>query len=177
VGRPSRRLGMACSMGPPGDPPVDERIDPILARSVILAIDHGELRIGLAVKPAGQSFAMPMGVIPGRPESEAMEALRAIVRERRVGVVVLGLPRHAGSDQERRVKAFARKLRRGISGVRWTFVDETLTSREALERLRDAGFRSRKRVTDDVAAMLILESYLQSQRRSRGRTDSLPEDG
>ncbi len=128
----------------------------------VLALDHGEKRIGLAIKPAGQNWALPLSIIQVRSETQAMEEIRSVIRDRAVRVVVVGLPINADPHQAQKVKRFARKLREGISGVRWRFQDETLTSAEAEEALREARAGVRGKPSDDLAAKLILESFLQT---------------
>ncbi len=61
-----------------------------------------------------------------------------------------------------RVRRFCRRAREGTAGVRWFFVDESLTSREADSISVDKG--SRRRPTDDLAAKLILETFVQQCR-------------
>ena len=90
----------------------------------------------------------------------AMEAIRKIIAERKVDLVVVGLPIHEDETQAKRVKRFTRKLRQGTTGVRWRFVDETLTSEAARDSSVQLGTRSPKKPIDDSAAALILESFL-----------------
>lgn len=129
----------------------------------ILAVDHGEERIGLAIKPAGQMTALPMMIIAGQPVDSALESIRNTIDSRGVEIVIIGLPVHENPTQERRVKRFARRLRQGVRGVRWRFADESLTSSEASGLARRAGRRSGEAI-DDLAAALILETYIQSQK-------------
>ena len=127
----------------------------------ILAVDHGERRIGLAVKPEGSEAVLPLAVIEGQPEEAAMGAIRRIIEERGVGIVVVGLPIHPDGSQAQRVKRFTRRLRKGVRGVRWRFTDESLTT-AAAEDLRAAVDGKKKKPIDDEAAALILETFLKS---------------
>lgn len=129
--------------------------------ATVLAIDYGAKRLGLAIKPAGQTMALPVGVTNAKSMPDAMEKLRGLIRERAVDIVVVGLPLNDDPAQALLVKRFARKLRQGITGVRWRFVDETLSTAEADDRAREAGFNPSKRATDDGAAAVILESWMQ----------------
>lgn len=134
---------------------------PPLQETSIVAIDHGRKRIGVAVKPAGQRMALPLRVVDGADPARAMEELRGIIAERGAGIVVVGLPLNADPAQAREVKRFTRKLREGVAGVRWRFVDETLTSHAAEELRRDSGLGPLREGDDAAAAALILEAYLQ----------------
>jgi len=130
----------------------------------ILSIDHGAKRIGLAIKPAGQKMVLPLGIVPGDRGKDSLNFIRRVITERKADIVVVGLPLHHEDSQAREVKKFTRKLREGVHGVRWKFVDETLTSQGALDRMRDSGLEgTSRRPLDDHAAVLILEAFLQEQ--------------
>lgn len=145
--------------------PVIAGMDADALRDVaVLAIDYGSRRIGLACKPKGQSVVLPLPVQNAEPSEKAIEAIQRAIAERNVGIVVTGLPIHRDMTQAREVKRFTRKLRRGVRGVRWRFIDETLTTAEALDRRREMGVESKH--VDAHAACLILESYLEAQSRA-----------
>jgi putative holliday junction resolvase len=137
-------------------------------RSVaVVGLDVGGARIGVAVKPTGQSIVLPLTVVPALPEAAAFSTLRGLIAERNARVVVAGLPLDADPAQAQSVKRFIRRLRRGMTGVRWRFCDETLTSAAASETARALGERSRSaRPDDDRAAALILETFLASLHES-----------
>ncbi len=134
----------------------------------ILAIDHGEKRIGLAFKPEASSMALPIGVLEVRAESSAIETIRREISERGARIVVVGLPVHPDGRQAQRIKRFTRKLRKGVSGVRWRFVDESFTSEAADARLREADLGGANSPNDAIAACLILESFIQSVSQGDG---------
>lgn len=126
----------------------------------LLGVDWGAARIGVAIKPAGQDWALPRGILTVRAEKDAIEALRREITEAGAQGVVVGLPLAPdGTDsvQSRAIKRFCRKARQSVTGVRWLFVDETLTTQAADELARETPGR---RPTDDLAAKLILETFL-----------------
>ncbi|MBI1785478.1 Holliday junction resolvase RuvX [Candidatus Sumerlaeota bacterium] len=131
-----------------------------LESSTILGIDHGERRIGLAIKPAGSRMALPLAIIEVHRPEDALAQIRRVISERAVDIVVVGLPLHDDPTQAQRVKRFSRRLRQGIRGVRWKFVDESLTSEEAMLLARNAELSTSNRPLDDRAAALLIESYL-----------------
>lgn len=150
-------------------------MDPVALRDAcILAIDHGTKRIGLAIKPPGEMIVLPLPVESAQPPDVAMESLHAVIRERKVTVVVTGLPLHRDEEQAALVKRFTRRLRRDVRGVRWRFIDETLTSMEAEERLREVANSARERGkdVDSLAAAILLETYLQAQNEVMGEHES-----
>lgn len=126
----------------------------------ILGLDVGGARIGVAVKPEGQEMVLPLTVVRARPEEAACQAIRALIAERRVRLVVVGLPLNADPSQAREVKRFTRQLRRGVSGVMWRFCDETLSSVAAAEIGRALGEGRRAAPDDDRAAAIILQGFL-----------------
>jgi putative Holliday junction resolvase len=131
----------------------------------ILALDFGARRIGVAVSDSG-IVATPHSVV--RNEGDVLARLANLARELDAETIVVGLPRqtHASAGQEK-VRAFAESLRQRTCKpvVLW---DETLSTVEAAEGLRDSG-HSRRKAQKDIdmhAAAVILQSYLDE----RGRT-------
>jgi putative Holliday junction resolvase len=125
----------------------------------LLGVDYGRRRLGLAVKPAGQDWALPRRVLVVGEAAEAAAGLAEALSETGAQGVVVGLPTDADPTMAREVRRFCRKARQGIAGVRWFFVDETLTSQAADSISLDSPSR---RPTDDLAAKLILETFLQT---------------
>ena len=125
----------------------------------LLGVDYGRRRVGLAVKPAGQDWPLPRAVLTVAGEAEAIAGLARAASETAAAGVVVGLPLNQDPEMAREVKRFCRKARRSIRGARWFFVDEALTSQAADAISLDS---PRRRPTDDLAASLILETFLQS---------------
>lgn len=123
----------------------------------LLGVDWGERRIGLAFKPAGQDWALPRAVLETRAEADAVASMRRVIADSGANAVVVGLPVNPDPMMVRRVKKFCRKVREGTAGVRWFFADENLTSSEADSISLDGG---RRRPTDDLAAKLIVETFV-----------------
>lgn len=130
----------------------------------VLGIDHGLARIGVALKPAGQDWALPIKTLHVSSESDAIGIMRALIREHAPSAVVIGLPVHDDPTQAALVRRFARKAREGVTGVRWFFMNELLTSEAAEHLAEEARGMNRRRASrdapsDELAAKLILESY------------------
>ena len=136
------------------------------ARGRILAIDPGERRIGVAGADLGLRVAIPLTTIEGGPD--AVEAVARLVEEEGARALVVGLPLSlsgALGPQAQQVRALAEALadRLSIPVLTW---DERLTSTEARRRLSSGGGRRRhKRDVDALAAAIILQAYLDSQRQ------------
>lgn len=134
----------------------------------ILGIDHGTVRIGLALSDELAMFANPLKTLDNVPGVE--EEIAAIVRQKRVEEIALGLPLrmdgHKGSATER-VELFADRLRKWLpDGVVVALVDERLTSAAAEQSLGLANKQKtieEKKLVDQVAAVAILQDYLNTR--------------
>jgi putative Holliday junction resolvase len=131
-----------------------------------LGVDFGLRRIGVAVSDEGGRMARPLEVLRA-PEGRLPYArLEALVREYAPAAVVVGDPRRLDGSPgtlARAAKEFAGRLGKR-SGVRVLMRDESLTTCEAEEKLREAGANRRKRrsLIDAAAAAVMLQDYLDS---------------
>jgi len=128
----------------------------------ILGLDFGRARIGAAISDELQLLAHPLETIPAN--EHALSRVAEIVREKKVDHVVAGMPRQMNGQlgaAANEVLQFVEKLRAILpcSVVTW---DERLTTVAAHRALRDAGKKTRqtKGYVDQVAAQMILQSYL-----------------
>ncbi len=129
-----------------------------------LGIDFGERRIGLALSDPEGRLALPWGTLERRNDRSAVRQIAELAAREGVGRLVLGDPRagdgSAGPAAER-VRRFGRRLA-AVSGLAVELIDESLTSVEAAERLREAGLdpRRHREKIDAVAAQILLEEAL-----------------
>lgn len=136
----------------------------------ILGIDHGCKRIGLALSDPLGLTAQPLPPLEKRSQKQALAELAALVSERGVARVVVGLPLNMNGsegEQARLAREFGEKIRlRGIEVVYW---DERLSSVAAEKSLREAGWRRnrQKQHLDTAAAQIILSGYLEHFRREQ----------
>jgi len=147
--------------------------------SCILAIDLGSKRIGLAVSDRDARIAFPAGVLERSGTAKDMARLRAIVAERGICEIVVGLPIHMSGRKGPEAQAageFARKLTEA-TGLSVTLQDERWTSREAERTLRELGHRRAPKPgrIDELAATLILSTYL-ARRRCEAPVVEPPEE-
>ena len=135
-----------------------------------LGIDFGEKRIGLAVSDPDGRVATPLETLSRKSDREAIERISDIARreggERLVVGEPVGLDGNRGRAAER-VGSFARKLQ-NESGLPCQLVDESLTSVEAEERLREAGVDPRRHPEriDALAAQILLQQTLDREQRT-----------
>jgi putative Holliday junction resolvase len=131
----------------------------------ILALDFGRARIGVAISDELQLLAHPLETISANQQPAARVA--EIVREKKVDHVVAGIPHQMNGQlgtAAHEVLEFVKKLRALLPCpvVTW---DERLTTVAAHRALRDAGKKTRqtRNYVDQVAAQMILQSYLDSR--------------
>jgi putative Holliday junction resolvase len=147
---------------------------------VVLGLDVGDARIGVARGEVGSRLAFGRGAIGrGRQADDVAEVARR-AREAGATRVVVGLPtRTDGRDskQTQRVRAFARAL--AAADLRVEFEDERFTTRIAERGIAHgplpAGKRRDKGRVDEASAVLILESWLERQEEEAPRPDEAQE--
>jgi putative Holliday junction resolvase len=134
----------------------------------VLAIDLGARRMGLAVSDPLRITAQGLPTVERRNRREDMNYLKSLARRHAVAVIVVGNPINMNGSvgpQSEAAREFAAKLARHLElDVRlW---DERLTSVEANRVLRESGLgpAGRAKSVDQVAAVLLLESFLEAQR-------------
>ena len=140
---------------------------PAAQHATVLAFDFGTRRIGVAVGNTVVRIAHPLTTIAGEANAPRFAAIDALVAQWQPGALVVGRPLHEdGTEQEMTARAerFARQLE-GRYGLPVTRVDERFTSRAAATTLRESGVRGGARLAakDEVAAQLILQSWLDEQ--------------
>jgi len=115
----------------------------------ILGVDYGERKVGLAISEG--PLAEPLTVIRS---PNVVEKISKICQTDQIDKIIIGV---SEGKTEKLIREFARLLGRAC-GLKVEFQDETLTSREALAKMREIG----KRIKDEdaIAAALILQAYL-----------------
>jgi putative pre-16S rRNA nuclease len=134
----------------------------------ILGLDVGSRRIGLAVSDLLGITAQGLETLERTKKRQDFERLRAVIREYDVREIVVGLPlRMSGAEgtQSEKMRVFAEELRKkfGLPVHLW---DERLTSAEANRFLRETelSIAKRGRAVDRMAAVLILQGWMESRR-------------
>lgn len=135
-------------------------------RTRILAIDPGTVRLGLAICDRDRRIASPLANYTRRdPEQDARYFLN-VVAEEEAGLLLVGLPVHLDGREGASAMA-ARALGAWLAqqtGLPVVFWDERFTSRLAESALWNAGLthKQRKARRDQVAAQLLLQTYLEA---------------
>ena len=135
--------------------------------TTLLGFDFGTARIGVAVGETESGLAQPLVVINSEANEVRFAEIAKLIAEWKPATLVVGMPSsEEGSEHAMapRCRRFANQLN-GRFSLPVAFFDESLTSVEADEMLKQAGgkysdWRERKRILDAVAAQHILQSYL-----------------
>ncbi|MBI5502891.1 MAG: Holliday junction resolvase RuvX [Deltaproteobacteria bacterium] len=139
---------------------------------MVMALDPGTRRIGVAVSDPRASFARPLEPIEVRGDGGHLRAIAAAAAERSVERIVVGLPLRLDGTEGPAAKA-ARELAAAVrraTGRPVELFDERLTTVQAERGLIGRGMRREKRREriDSAAAALLLEAWLEARRGERG---------
>ncbi len=144
----------------------------------IMAVDFGDARTGLAVCDSMETLASPAGYVEGRNLFRMSEETAAVVLQRHIELVVVGLPINMDGtegDRAKKCRKFASVLQRDLGeAVPVVLWDERITTVQAHRNLLDNDIHGKKarKLIDAEAARLILDNYL-SFRKMNLATDQL----
>jgi putative Holliday junction resolvase len=136
----------------------------VSARTRLLGVDPGKVRVGLAVSDAERRIASPLATYQRRDPAQDARAFRELAEREELGGIVVGLPVHLDGregEQAGEARALGRWLAEA-TGLPVVFWDERFTTAEAERYLLDAAMtrKRRKERRDRIAAQIILQSYL-----------------
>jgi putative Holliday junction resolvase len=135
----------------------------------ILGLYYGDRHVGLALSDVLGITAQPLSTIQLEGNNAARQAVfKELVRRHDIGLIVVGMPfRMDGSEGSRadKTRAFAAWLEKA-AGVPIAFWDERLTTQQALRSVQEqkVPIKSKRSVVNQIAAVIILQSYLESRR-------------
>lgn len=142
----------------------------------VLALDLGKKRIGLAVSDPLGITAQGLPTLQRTRIREDLDALARIVDDYGIRLLLMGHPKHMSGDESRQAaytREFAGRLseRTGIPVEYW---DERWTSVQAERVLKESGIsiEKRARAVDRLAAVILLESYLDSLPRAEASEET-----
>jgi putative Holliday junction resolvase len=132
----------------------------------ILALDHGTKRIGVALSDELKMIAHPLEFVPAEPFVGFLDRLKELLSEKEVELILVGMPRNMNGSYGPaafKVEEFVATLRRSVTVPVKTW-DERLTSAQANRYLIEGNVRrdKRKEKVDQMAAAILLQSYLDS---------------
>ncbi len=131
---------------------------------IILGVDFGDARTGLAICDKGEMLASPIGVISEHDFDRCMKKVADAAKEHRAQMIVVGFPKNMNGTIGERAelcRLFADGLQK-LTNLPVELWDERCTTVSAHSYLNVTNTRGKKRkaVVDAVAATIILESYL-----------------
>ncbi len=133
-------------------------------RTRLLGVDFGTVRVGLSVSDADRRIASPLGQHRRLGRDRDQQFFQQLVEREEIGCCVVGLPVHLSGQEGEKAKqarAFGAWLSQ-VTGLPVLFWDERFTTVEAENSLLGAGLTNKKRKArrDQVAAQILLQSYL-----------------
>jgi putative Holliday junction resolvase len=135
----------------------------------LLGVDFGERRIGVAVSEG--RIAVPLTIVEHTDRQRDLDRVAALARDHGAEAIVVGLPLLMSGDegeQARRSRRFGDALAR-LTGAPVHYHDERLSSFRAADAGPEAPPRRPKPHVDDVAATVILQSYIDALAQPEGR--------
>ncbi len=133
-----------------------------------LALDYGTKRTGIAVSDTLKIIANGLTTVPTHT---LLEYLKIYLGKEDVECIIVGLPKQMNneySDNMRHIRPFVKKLKSLYPNIPIELYDERFTSALAQKTIFDAGLkkkdRQNKALVDEVSAVIILQSYMESIR-------------
>ncbi len=136
----------------------------------VMALDIGEVRVGVAVSDPAERVASPVCVLPAAEVLAGAKSFRRVLEDWEPELFVCGLPLTlAGEEgpQAERIRANAAAISEA-AGIPHVFADERLSSAEAKRSLREKGLSEKdmRGKVDMIAASLFLQSWLDERARA-----------
>lgn len=133
----------------------------------IMALDIGEVRVGIAISDPGERVASPVTVLPSAEVKACAKPFMRVLEDWEPELLVSGLPYTLSGEegpQAARIRAFAAEVSKR-TGIPVEFSDERLSSTEAKRSLREKGMSEREMrgKIDMIAASIFLQSWLDAR--------------
>lgn len=135
---------------------------------VILSVDYGDKRTGIAICDKFEMLASPVCVLTEWNAETLADKIIDIATEKKAEQIVIGLPKNMDGSKGFRAEACEElgDIIKGKCNIPVAFWDERLTTVSAHRILNDNNVRGKKRknVVDAVAAEIILQNYIDSRK-------------
>lgn len=135
---------------------------------IIMSVDYGDVRTGIAICDRLETLAYPVTVIKEAYQPKLISKILEIISEKKPELIVVGYPKNMDSTEGSRAqkcKDFSIELEKN-SGIKTALWDERLTTVSAHSYLNNTNTRGQKRknTVDAVAATIILQDYIDHRR-------------
>jgi putative holliday junction resolvase len=125
----------------------------------LLGIDYGTAKVGLAMGDSESGLATPLEIMKNDGDKQLCQEISELVKKESIEKIVVGLPFNPegrSDEQIKKTEAFIERLKEMVD-IELAYEDERFTTRQA-QGLNNSGDE------DDLAAMLILQVYLDKQK-------------
>ena len=134
----------------------------------ILGLDVGDKRIGVALSDELKWTAQALMTLQREGKKKDIPVILDLLEVHEIEEIVIGLPKNMNDtlgEQAEKVLKFSRQLENRAAGIKVTLWDERLTTTAAERMLvkADVSRKKRKKVVDTIAAVFILQSYLDAR--------------
>ena len=145
---------------------------------IIMSVDRGNARTGIAVCDKSELLASPVCVIEEYNNERRLEKVSAKAKELSAELIVVGLPKNmdgSEGDSAKACREFAEELQEMLENIPVVLCDERSSTVLAHTYLNiaDVKGKKRKKTVDAVAAVIILESYLALRKNSGKAKDEI----
>lgn len=134
-----------------------------------MGLDVGDATIGIAVSDELRLIAQAVNTIRRKSIKEDLKALESIIDERKISKIVIGFPKNMNNtigERGKKTIEFSEIVKETFPDLEIELWDERLTTAAAEKTLLEANIsrRNRKKVIDKIAAVFILQNYLDAQK-------------
>lgn len=138
----------------------------------LVAIDYGTKRTGIAVSDPLKIIATGLATVPTHT---LLNYLKSYMEKENVECIVVGLPKQMNneySENMKHIRPFVDKLKTSCPNIPVVYYDERFTSVIAQQAMIEGGLkkkdRQNKALVDEISAVIILQSYMESLRLQNG---------
>lgn len=138
----------------------------------LVAIDYGTKRTGIAVSDNLKIIATGLATVPTHT---LFDYLKSYMEKETIECIVVGMPKQMNneySENMKHIRPFVEKLKAKYPNLQVIYYDERFTSVMAHQAMLDGGLkkkdRQNKALVDEISAVIILQSYMESLRLQNG---------
>ena len=137
-----------------------------------MGLDVGDATIGVAISDELKLIAQALNTIRRKSIAEDLKTLESIINERKISKIVIGFPKNMNNTIGERANntiEFSGIVKENFPNLEVILWDERLTTAAAEKTLLEANIsrKNRKKVIDKIAAVFILQNYLDAQKNAQ----------
>lgn len=137
-----------------------------------MGLDVGDATIGVAISDELRLIAQALNTIRRKSIAEDLKALESIINERKISKIVIGFPKNMNNtigERANKTMEFSEIVKEAFPNLEIILWDERLTTAAAEKTLLEANIsrKNRKKVIDKIAAVFILQNYLDAQKNAQ----------